>query len=592
MIDKIKKFFMGMIFAVVAIFTIDQFIPAQMTTNCLGDILFQGESPNGTITLDSFPLTADSLEISSVLIGDNPCVGFDTLPYGAYWFTYEVCSLADTTICKSTAASFYHMDIGTITADTVSICPDTFFTTIDTFFTIIEGANVQLDTIRNDTIRCGDLVQVIRTPINPDPSIYTLDPACTIDTFSSFVECACCTVDTILCDPAYVMDGKTYAFFIPNIGITDSIFWTGQVDTFSLAGGSLQVESPTAGFYYATTQIEECATTYVIEVFQDAVGCTAEIIIDTLNATLCNPTYKLSANISGTYLWSTMSNDSSIFVTGPGTYTLGISTGTAICVDTVTVIGCESNQVKGHAFVDIERNKQYDVGTDFLTEKKFFLIQNGVKIDSQTVQEYEFNTDCEEYSILIEDGSFNCQDSFYVVPIIGDTTVRKLNLTGRTIPANVAPDNIDSDFTPAITSFAHDVDVNYTQCFDTLVYDVGYWSNVSISGIVFGDDDSDDIFDPGETRIENHLVTLKNSSNIILATTTTDVNGFYNFTNLPPAIYNITFDPTPPTGYTGFVTPNTGNDAEDSDVSDIFGNVTNIQRYVCDDDISVSAGFM
>ncbi|HQR06598.1 MAG TPA: choice-of-anchor E domain-containing protein [Gemmatales bacterium] len=50
-----------------------------------------------------------------------------------------------------------------------------------------------------------------------------------------------------------------------------------------------------------------------------------------------------------------------------------------------------------------------------------------------------------------------------------------------------------------------------------------------ISGFVFNDLNGNGLRDAGETVIANNLIELRNSANVVVGSTTTDTNGFYNF---------------------------------------------------------------
>src|SRR6266404_2153202 len=52
----------------------------------------------------------------------------------------------------------------------------------------------------------------------------------------------------------------------------------------------------------------------------------------------------------------------------------------------------------------------------------------------------------------------------------------------------------------------------------------------AISGFVFADANNNGLFDPGEKPIANSSIQLQNSQGIVIGQTTTDANGFYQFT--------------------------------------------------------------
>ncbi|MDV7397402.1 SdrD B-like domain-containing protein, partial [Arthrospira platensis SPKY1] len=67
----------------------------------------------------------------------------------------------------------------------------------------------------------------------------------------------------------------------------------------------------------------------------------------------------------------------------------------------------------------------------------------------------------------------------------------------------------------------------------------------------------------------NVTVTLYDPDTNALDTTTTDVNGFYSFTNLVPGTYFVGF--TPPVGYQVTLQDAAGDDTLDSDADPITG---------------------
>ncbi|MBD1889535.1 SdrD B-like domain-containing protein [Coleofasciculus sp. FACHB-SPT9] len=73
-------------------------------------------------------------------------------------------------------------------------------------------------------------------------------------------------------------------------------------------------------------------------------------------------------------------------------------------------------------------------------------------------------------------------------------------------------------------------------------------ANGSIGDLVFNDLDGNGTKDPDEPGISGVTVTLRDANGNIIATTTTDANGNYSFTNLPVGNYII--DVTDPAGFT------------------------------------------
>ncbi len=61
----------------------------------------------------------------------------------------------------------------------------------------------------------------------------------------------------------------------------------------------------------------------------------------------------------------------------------------------------------------------------------------------------------------------------------------------------------------------------------------------SLSGRVWVDQDTDGEFDNSEQPLENVVIDLLDVNGAVVASTTTDVNGNYQFVNLPPGIYSV-----------------------------------------------------
>ncbi|WP_432377511.1 SdrD B-like domain-containing protein [Duganella sp. P38] len=74
--------------------------------------------------------------------------------------------------------------------------------------------------------------------------------------------------------------------------------------------------------------------------------------------------------------------------------------------------------------------------------------------------------------------------------------------------------------------------------------DAGLYRKASIGDKVWEDKDHDGIQDVKESGIDGIKVTLYNSNNVAVATTTTHDGGSYNFSNLDPGTYYLKFDKT------------------------------------------------
>lgn len=93
--------------------------------------------------------------------------------------------------------------------------------------------------------------------------------------------------------------------------------------------------------------------------------------------------------------------------------------------------------------------------------------------------------------------------------------------------------------------------------------DFGLVKLASLGDFVWEDSNGNGRQEPGEPPISNVTVTLTGADGST-ATTTTNANGIYTFTNLLPGlVYTVTF--TTPAGFTPTIANNTGDDTTDSD---------------------------
>ncbi len=112
----------------------------------------------------------------------------------------------------------------------------------------------------------------------------------------------------------------------------------------------------------------------------------------------------------------------------------------------------------------------------------------------------------------------------------------------------------------------------------------------NIGDFVWLDTNANGLQDPGEPGLTNVIVTVYDGASNAVATTLTGLNGYYQFTNLPPASYRVGFTPSP--GYF-FTLPNQGtNDAVDSDADLITGLTAPFSIYYGEYNETLDAGLL
>ena len=121
---------------------------------------------------------------------------------------------------------------------------------------------------------------------------------------------------------------------------------------------------------------------------------------------------------------------------------------------------------------------------------------------------------------------------------------------------------------------------------DTATVTVG-GQKASIGNFIWDDKDYNGVQDAGEAGIANVTVKLLSPTNTVLATTTTDANGQYSFSNLNPADYKVQV--VAPTGFFVSKKDQGGNDALDSDI-DSTGTTLVTTLSAGENDLSWDAG--
>lgn len=110
----------------------------------------------------------------------------------------------------------------------------------------------------------------------------------------------------------------------------------------------------------------------------------------------------------------------------------------------------------------------------------------------------------------------------------------------------------------------------------------------SLGDTIWLDSNQNGLQDPGETGIEGVTVNLLNSTDHIIASTTTITNGFYHFSNLEEGQYRI--EVIPPNGYTITSQDIGTDDTIDSDINPADGKSAFTQLDCGEDDLTIDGG--
>ncbi len=147
-------------------------------------------------------------------------------------------------------------------------------------------------------------------------------------------------------------------------------------------------------------------------------------------------------------------------------------------------------------------------------------------------------------------------------------------------------DSKDSDIDPSTGKTAS---VTLAAGQNNTTVDAGmYVSSATLGDKVWLDANQNGIQDAGEAGIANVTVVLFNSSNTQVATTTTDANGNYSFTNLAPGTYSAQF--TAPSGYTISAKDQGTDDSKDSDIDPSTGKTASVTLIAGQNNTTVDAG--
>ncbi len=172
------------------------------------------------------------------------------------------------------------------------------------------------------------------------------------------------------------------------------------------------------------------------------------------------------------------------------------------------------------------------------------------------------------------------------------------NTDGNTFlgtPINATTDDLDSDIDPvAARTAVFTFDPTAGNDIDT---DAGFIPVMTIGDFVWLDLNEDGIQDLGEPGIEGVTVTLFNSSDdSVFSSTTTNSMGIYNLTNIPSGGYYLGFDETTNTnGYTLTTSPQDNFLTTEALDSDIDQSINMTGNFITDplngDDFDIDAGF-
>jgi hypothetical protein len=125
-----------------------------------------------------------------------------------------------------------------------------------------------------------------------------------------------------------------------------------------------------------------------------------------------------------------------------------------------------------------------------------------------------------------------------------------------------------------------------------LTIDFGLFEPASLGDFVWHDQDRNGIQDLGEPGVANITVTLYDSTNTAIASTTTNTLGAYNFTNLIPGSYSVGFSLLPST-LPEFTTQTMGSDpALDSNADPSTGLTAPVTLAIGEHNPTIDAGLV
>ncbi len=120
-------------------------------------------------------------------------------------------------------------------------------------------------------------------------------------------------------------------------------------------------------------------------------------------------------------------------------------------------------------------------------------------------------------------------------------------------------------------------------------WDAGMYRKASLGDFVWLDLDEDGVQDANEPGLEGVTVTLKDAGGNTVATTTTDANGAYSFTDLTPGDYTVVFT-LPSSDWSFSAKDQGGDDAKDSDADPTTGETDPVTLTSGENDPTIDAG--
>ncbi len=156
-----------------------------------------------------------------------------------------------------------------------------------------------------------------------------------------------------------------------------------------------------------------------------------------------------------------------------------------------------------------------------------------------------------------------------------------------TLPNEGSDDTLDSDINATLTTIITTLDSNESD----MSWDVGVVERANLGDTVWRDDNRNGIAESGEPGVSGVVINLLDSGENILASTTTDANGHYEFSNLLPADYIVEFNLSSlPVHFTPTLQNQGSDDTTDSDANPSNGKTNTITLLSGDNNTSIDMG--